>query len=690
MDQSETWVSLNGEREWTSVTLGTKFLRSECQQQSASNLILEYDRKIVPKRSSLNDTSADQIKSRENPTLKKSHFWKWFLGISLVLIVPTFWAIGIQFRTVPPRVSKETTFVTAPLKSDGKSVDFLAAFEQVAYSDSIATDENGYRLFVQRFGPAKNLEPEQVTELLDKLGLDGKSISADLEIVDPYDVIGDYCSGPDLDPKFVRALDAEMVGRLPSEKQFATRKYDDVQAELVLGDRIVTPWTLTNLPMMKGWIETSSETIAVLSEAVNKETFEIPFLTDVDGKRFMDIGSFESRRMASAAKLLSVDARYQLGTGNIDTAIDEMIACKRLGRLMQVPSNSTNMVAGLALEGIADAVGICGISENQPTRSQLDRLQTALQDMPSGVNLDQLFLFSRLKTLAMLQCFSRNGVDKGAKQIDATSRAGINWNIAALRVNELFDSREFLSEYFIIRESLLNRYLIGRRSRMLVDGILKGLNRQALSEYRRNQRGNNLRKITLAMLSYEKDHGTLPPAFTVDGNGKPLHSWRVLILPYLGQQELYEQLKLDEPWDSAHNKKYWTTDLSSYQCLSEQEIPPGKTNFSVVIGADAAFEGAVGKSLDSFGPNSGSLILVVERLDSVGWMDPLNEIPIAMAELGINRTGARRKPLGGIGSDDPFGAQVGLRDGSVQLMNSLGAAEKLEEMLRGTYCGKLE
>jgi hypothetical protein len=59
--------------------------------------------------------------------------------------------------------------------------------------------------------------------------------------------------------------------------------------------------------------------------------------------------------------------------------------------------------------------------------------------------------------------------------------------------------------------------------------------------------------IALAMLIYERDHGTLPPAYSVDEAGRPLHSWRVLLLPYLGHQTLQDKIRLDEPWDSPNN-----------------------------------------------------------------------------------------------------------------------------------------
>jgi hypothetical protein len=57
--------------------------------------------------------------------------------------------------------------------------------------------------------------------------------------------------------------------------------------------------------------------------------------------------------------------------------------------------------------------------------------------------------------------------------------------------------------------------------------------RSARGPARRAQCGNNLKQIALALLTYETVYHALPPAYTVDADGKPLHSWRTLILPYL-------------------------------------------------------------------------------------------------------------------------------------------------------------
>ncbi len=76
--------------------------------------------------------------------------------------------------------------------------------------------------------------------------------------------------------------------------------------------------------------------------------------------------------------------------------------------------------------------------------------------------------------------------------------------------------------------------------------------------------------MALAMRNYESAYGHLPPAVVYGENGQPLYSWRVLILPYIEEDELYRQFKLDEPWNSPHNIQLLERMPILYQCRREQ------------------------------------------------------------------------------------------------------------------------
>lgn len=71
----------------------------------------------------------------------------------------------------------------------------------------------------------------------------------------------------------------------------------------------------------------------------------------------------------------------------------------------------------------------------------------------------------------------------------------------------------------------------------------------------RLQSSNNLKYIGLALHNYHDTYRNLPPAFFPDEDGKPMHSWRVLILPLVEEEDLYQQYHFDKPWDAPENLK---------------------------------------------------------------------------------------------------------------------------------------
>ena len=88
---------------------------------------------------------------------------------------------------------------------------------------------------------------------------------------------------------------------------------------------------------------------------------------------------------------------------------------------------------------------------------------------------------------------------------------------------------------------------------VLIALLLPPASRSGRGEARRSQCKNNLKQIGLALHNYHDIYHVFPPAYTVDGNGKPLHSWRTLILPYLDQAPLYLKIDLSKPWDDPAN-----------------------------------------------------------------------------------------------------------------------------------------
>jgi Protein of unknown function (DUF1559) len=132
----------------------------------------------------------------------------------------------------------------------------------------------------------------------------------------------------------------------------------------------------------------------------------------------------------------------------------------------------------------------------------------------------------------------------------------------------------------------------------------------------------NLCQIKLALLNYHDTYGCFPPAYVADANGKPMHSWRVLIMPFLYQDPLYESYRMDEPWDGPNNRKLIDRRPNVYNCPSRPPSP-GLTSYVVIVGPNTAFPGSKTTKLGDIhdGPASTILVAEVSNVD-IAWTEP--------------------------------------------------------------------
>ncbi len=179
---------------------------------------------------------------------------------------------------------------------------------------------------------------------------------------------------------------------------------------------------------------------------------------------------------------------------------------------------------------------------------------------------------------------------------------------------------------------------------------------------RRAQCSNNLKQIALAMMNYESANGSFPPVATFDSSGKPLVSWRVLLLPHLGQQALYSKFHLDEPWDSPNNKPLGDVVLSVYQCPSEPTVG-SNTKYQVIVDPRGIFTGKpAGVTMRDVTDGTSNTLLVVETTTPVPWAKPDD----------ISSTGAGG-PASVLGSKHPGGLNALFANGAVRFLpNSPG------------------
>jgi len=596
-------------------------------------------------------------------------------------------------RSVPLRVSKETTYITEPLKSDGRQVDYLAAWQQETSPEGMATDDNGYRLVVKHLGKMGDAEPGHFAKVCEKLGLVAADIEPDMTFQEPYDFLTAYVQSAEFDETVTERLvaadapveegaDGEMR---PGEADDLPSMTADPMPEQVLEEALRRPWTLDDLPMMESWLAENGAALDMIGEAVAKPEFHIPLVRDEEDASLIMLLLPEWQTMRSIARALSARANYRIGTGDLDGAIDDMVACKRLGRHTGRGGMLIQMLVGIAIEGIGDAVGIAGALEHRPSKEQLERLMGELDALPAGGDFQGAMRFERYMTLDTVQGMAHgNRVALQEMGIPGGLPAGIgiDWNVVARRLNQHHDTAlnggMFAPPTFQAMAIVSTRV----RSELLADtlgALLLPACEAAREAGRRRVCTERLKRIALAMLLYERDHGTLPPVYTVDEEGNPLHSWRVELLPYVGQSALYESIRLDEPWDSEHNRQFHGAAVSCYQCPSG-ELAPGHTTYAVVVGGQTAFDGGEGKRLADFGPRSATMVLVAEGRPAVCWMAPAGEIPQSLAREGINLgegTGI------GMGSNHPGGCNCGLRDGSVRFVAETIDPEVLGDLLVG-------
>lgn len=142
-------------------------------------------------------------------------------------------------------------------------------------------------------------------------------------------------------------------------------------------------------------------------------------------------------------------------------------------------------------------------------------------------------------------------------------------------------------------------------------------------EARRSQCKSNLKQIALALHDYTEEYHTLPPAYTVDADGKPLHSWRTLILPFLDQAPLYNSINLAKAWDDPVNAEAAKTVVAVYHCPSTR-VDPTQTTYLANASQSGCFRPGVSRRLSEITDGTSNTIMVIEAPEAkaVPWMSP--------------------------------------------------------------------
>lgn len=175
---------------------------------------------------------------------------------------------------------------------------------------------------------------------------------------------------------------------------------------------------------------------------------------------------------------------------------------------------------------------------------------------------------------------------------------------------------------------------------------------------------NNAQKIALALQAYCDSYGTYPPPVVKDSTGKPLYSWRVLLLPFLGHAELAKEFNYNEPWDSPENMALVRRMPGVYASPASPDAQGmGETTYMLITGNGTLFPptGPLSRK-DVTDPANETLLVVEVRNSGHTWSQP-TDLDVAALKYQINATGKDA-----VGGNHKGGAVVATVDGKSAIL----------------------
>ena len=196
----------------------------------------------------------------------------------------------------------------------------------------------------------------------------------------------------------------------------------------------------------------------------------------------------------------------------------------------------------------------------------------------------------------------------------------------------------------------------------------------------------HLAYVSLALHEYHQLYGRFPPAYIADKDGKPMHSWRMLVLETTGDPDanaVFRAYRFDEPWDGPNNRKLADRMPRFYGCPVAEHAAgrpaPGKslTNYVVVTGPGAVFRGggAPSASLSELDDNHRDTTVLAETVPGVPWMEP-RDLELDRMSLRLNDPD---RPS--ISSKYPSSANVVFLDGRIHRLLDSVSPEAVKAMI---------
>lgn len=250
-----------------------------------------------------------------------------------------------------------------------------------------------------------------------------------------------------------------------------------------------------------------------------------------------------------------------------------------------------------------------------------------------------------------------------------------------------------------LKKQARGRFAFNILASLLALGLVIGLCLPAVPSAREAAKrmacSNAIRQVGLALINTRStihDLSQLPPNNAMKADGTPAISWRVKLLPWLEQKQLYETYDPKIAWDSNKNRSVAQTQVATYTCPSEPKYvsPDGGryTSFAMLENSDTAVNNPqrLPESRKSDDPQY--RILLIESCGSnIVWTEP-RDVDVDTMDHSILpysresfRTPWRSKGIGS--SYHGSGVSVTFADGSTRFLPASVDKKLLHKMING-------
>ena len=288
------------------------------------------------------------------------------IGVVAMWMLPDSTPVRPKFT-----VSKETTYLTTPLRERPALVDYPAAFD-AKYARDVTPENNALVLLWQVFGPDDNIA-EIKEAYFKKLGMSPPADSKN------------YLFRPSAPVTKVKEVIGGITLYTPSEKPKEVREpLDEFETATE------RPWKRDESPKLASWLDSKTSLLKLAVEATNRPRYYSPMIRAGEGSPMISLLLPVAQSSRQLARALIARGMLAVSEGRIEDARQDAFACHRLSRLVGQGPSVLEMLISIAIERMAEDLEIAILSSNKLTKAQSLQIAADLRRLPPPPNLTRV------------------------------------------------------------------------------------------------------------------------------------------------------------------------------------------------------------------------------------------------------------------------------------------------------------